>query len=128
MIFNLLQTKSHPMVHLVVPFLFFVFGTLPAKETKTAMSYEQLIDDMQKTIYVLQQSLDMLKINDDRFVEHVLFTRAEAADYIGVSTRQFDRYCVNYNIPKVKTLQGMRFRKTDILAHWDKGHRKFTIE
>lgn len=115
-------------MHLVVPFLFFVFGTLPAKETKTTMSYEQLIDDMQKTIYILQQSLDLLKINDDRFVEHVLFTRTEAADFIGVSTRQFDRYCIAYSIPKVKTLQGMRFRKSDILAHWDKGHRNITFE
>lgn len=109
-------------------FRFFVFGTLPAKETKTVMSYEQLIDDMQKSIFILQKTLDMIKIHDDRFAQHVLFTRTEAADYIGVSTRQFDRYCAAFNIPKVKTLQGLRFRKADILAHWDIGHRNTTFE
>lgn len=81
------------------------------------MAYEDIIENLQQTIISMQNTLDLLKLNDERFVQHILFSRDEAAEFLGVSVRQVDRMCNIYNIHKIKTAQGVKIRRAELLPY-----------
>lgn len=81
------------------------------------MAYEDIIENLQQTIISMQNTLDLLKLNDERFVQHILFSREEAAEFLGVSVRQVDRMCNSYSIKKIRTAQGIRIRRADLLPY-----------
>lgn len=55
------------------------------------MELTKIIDDIQHSIGVPQRKLDELRQMDDEAAQSILLTRQEAADFVGVSLRQFDR-------------------------------------
>ena len=80
------------------------------------MELTKIIDDIQHSIGVLQRKLDELRQMDDEAAQSILLTRQEAADFVGVSLRQFDRDCKRYGIEKISTIGGIRIRKYDLLV------------
>lgn len=68
------------------------------------MELTKIIDDIQHSIGVLQRKLDELRQMDDEAAQSILLTRQEAADFVGVSLRQFDRDCKRYGIEKISTI------------------------
>lgn len=81
------------------------------------MAYEDIIENLQQTIISMQNTLDLLKLNDERFVQHILFSREEAAEFLGISVRQVDRMCNTCDIHKIKTAQGVKIRRAELLPY-----------
>lgn len=81
------------------------------------MDYQDLIYKIERHILGLQRCIDQLKKGDAQMVQNILLTRQDAADMAGISLRQLDRICHDFRIPKIHTIQGVRIRRTDILAH-----------
>ena len=80
------------------------------------MELGKIIDDIQKSILTLQRRLDELRNLDDGLAQTTLLPRQEAADFVGVSLRQFDRDCRRYGIEKIETLGGIRVRKSELMV------------
>lgn len=80
------------------------------------MELSKIIDDIQKSILTLQRRLDELRSLDDGLAETTLLTRQEAADFVGVSLRQFDRDCIRYGVEKLYTIGGIRIRKSELMV------------
>lgn len=100
-----------------LPIFYFFTSTTFAVVKNKLMSFSEIIKDIQGCIISLQGRLDELKAMDKSTAQDILLTRQEAADMLGKSTRQLDRDCVRYGIPKVIVNGGIRIRKIELLKH-----------
>lgn len=80
------------------------------------MDYTKQLDKIYKELLKLEQRLSTLLKAEGRSHLFMLMTRQEAAKFMGVSLRQFDRRCHDLNIEKVHTPKGVRIRKCDLLV------------
>lgn len=81
------------------------------------MELQTILEDIQTCIFSLQKRVDELRMMDDKSAEMILFTRQQAADFIGKSLRQLDRDCREFGIRKVRANGGIRIPKVDLLVH-----------
>ncbi len=81
------------------------------------MDFSAIIDEIQETIFSLQDKLDaMRKLESTPAIDvEFMMTRKEAAAFIGRSVRQLDRLCESYKIKKEIVDGSVRIRRSSLL-------------
>lgn len=94
------------------------------------MSLSDLILDIESSVFQLQGKLALLHVYDEMEKEKekelkeripelteldILFTRKEAAAFIGKSVRQLERICSQYKIVRENVAGYVRIRKSELL-------------
>lgn len=98
-------------------FVFFLQTFAVNFKPNNTMDISTMLDEMQATIYLMQQKLDAMRLVDTTpvFEGEFMMTRKEAASFIGRSERQLDRLCKEYKIKKETVDGSVRIRKSSLL-------------
>lgn len=81
--------------------------------------YDSILESIDAHMGAISKQVEALKVLriDSKTCVDVLYTRKEAADFIGRSLQQFDRLCAEGRIRRTITRDGLRFRKRHLMEY-----------
>lgn len=81
--------------------------------------YDTILESIDAHMGAISKQVEALKILrlDSKTCIDVLYTRKEAADFIGRSLRQFGRLCAEGRIRRTITRDGLHFRKRHLMEY-----------
>jgi len=89
-------------------------------EQQTTLDYIKKLDKLFRDLQKIERDLLLLLKERRKVVQQgfdTLVMREDAANILGLSTRQFDRIVSARKIPSYQTIYGVRFRMGDLVAY-----------